>query len=224
MRVSFTGSVHFCVAAVVGLAISPLSTAAQSDQAQGGWKADVRIGVSVTSANFTDVRSTIHEANIKDRGNLQALEINLGPRGGGFGLVGRYQQAGLGAERFMLRDGGLYLGGRSFRIEAAYAERELPGEDSTTVLARAGIRSSMPVGYGLWIFVAGSGYGRFERVEGEDLLNAWEGESHLAFTVPRFPVYVQAGYRMARYELGAVAGPREYKGVTIGAGIWTNGR
>lgn len=159
--------------------------------------------------------------------SLKGFEAMISPAREAVGIGGRVMDGSFGGQKFSLKEGRIFVGESWFHVEAAYGERSVYGTDSTAVFSKAGLRSIVQIGgSGFSLSASGSKYfqGDFSKKNAgsDDKPAGWEGETSLFYTAPKFPVFVQLGYRTEYFSFGKRE--EHQSGIIFGAGLWLGGR
>jgi hypothetical protein len=207
------------------VALGSLS-AAPTARSQNTYPLDFHVGLFTAA---TKRNSSIDDI-VTDRSStsVKGIEAFLAPPNGAGGFAMRILDGTYGNGKLKLREGRIFLGENGLRVEGAYGQRSILGSVDTLVrFARAGLRSVTRIGgSGFSLNVSGSKYFSGDlsnkKSDATDKLNGWEGETAIAYTAPRIPVFVQIGYRAEYFTFGNRA---EYlNGVVLGTGVWLGGR
>jgi hypothetical protein len=155
---------------------------------------------------------------------LGGADFTLQPRNGGIGLAARVTQSDLGAGDLGSIEGGVLLGSPAFAVEGAYVMRNGYSvesglsHDSVHTFGRGGVRMRGILGNsGAAVHFRAGYFVPIGQSFDADALQGWEGESTLSWTLPRFPLTIQAGYRLERFFVSGLE--QEVSALVVGGGF-----
>ena len=206
-------------ATVVACVLAPLTLSAQARVRLGG--------VGVLATRNAAVGTTAGSAS----GVLGGVELVLRNRLMGFAvrtLDGTFTAdsgAREGAGQITNGDIRLIAGPRIFSLEGGVGRRAFSDALATRVFnyASAGARLSLPLGgSGYEAQLGGSAYlGGKLLNDSSNVLTGFQGQTALYYAVPKFPIYVMAGYRFERVTVSSPTRvlPEEISGIVLGMGL-----
>ena len=217
-----------CIAALPGLARAqapvPVVQAVKSDSAPKGPSGFMfRVGGFMVNAE----RNYAFNQNVKTgTGSLKGVDVLL--RGGGAGISARSLSGTFGQLDVISADVNLLLGPPVFTVSVGASKCALSSTLATQVytFGRVGVQMSFLIGgTGLSAQVGGCGY-----VPSPDdtkrMKVGGEGEGSIIYTPPKFPIYLQLGYRTEVFTSQTLTTqtPEEVRGLRLGAGIQLGGK
>lgn len=209
--------------------------------AQINWPVDFRVGtISASTTRNVSVSGTLAK---QEQVTVKGFEATLAPPGDPIGIGVRRLTGTFAAGPYTEEEARAFLGAKNFMLEGAFVRRTTPGVDSTKQFVRAGFRSIVNVGasgvsimlapsYILPFNIGSSGTstgtsGGTSASSDKPLPAGWEGETALYYTLPKIPLYVHAGYRLAYFGIKqgtAYLHQEEMSGLNLGVGLWLGGR
>ena len=154
-------------------------------------------------------------------GTLSGVEASIMGASSGMGVFGRYLSGRLsGPKQRMVAEGGVMVGDKTFKIEIGYSERLYLPADSTLKFLRGGFNVTSFLGTsGVAVRLRGGYYAALNRFKSDKSApDGWQGETSIAYTWDRVPVFAQIGYRIETLRGARVQ--EETSALTLGAGIW----
>ena len=202
-----------------------------SNAAAGQIPTSVEFKVGVQTASTKRNVSLSDEVVDRTSSSLKGIEAELAPIHGGPGIGGRILNGSFGDATMTLKEGKFFLGEDIFRVEGAYGQRSMFGTDSLVLFTRVGAKSIIRIGgSGIALLMSGSKYlkGDFTVKKNGDTTPAppnadgWEGETGVAYSTLKVPVFVQLGYRSEFFKYGSRA--EHLSGLILQTGLWLGGR
>lgn len=181
----------------------------------------VELQIMPLKQNVRRHESTPLSSPTSANGTLTGVEASIMGASSGMGVFGRYLSGNLsGPKQRMVAEGGVMVGDKTFKIEVGYSERLFLPADSTLKFLRGGFNATTFLGTsGVAVRLRAGYYAALARFKSDKSApDGWQGETSIAYTWDRVPVFAQIGYRIE-----ALRGARvqeETSALTLGAGIW----